>query len=43
MGKTTIFKKIKVLSYVSDVKPGKIAELRWAKNEWKRIQEKYSS
>ena len=36
-------KKSKYWSYVSDVKPGKIAELRWAKNEWKRIQEKYSS
>ena len=36
-------KKSKYWSYVSDVKPGKIAELSWAKNEWNRLQEKYSN
>tara|TARA_B100000029_G_scaffold435093_1_gene448866 strand:- start:462 stop:989 length:528 start_codon:yes stop_codon:yes gene_type:complete len=36
-------KKSKYWSYVSDVKPGKIAELSWAKNEWNRLEEKYSN
>ena len=36
-------KKSKYWSYVSSVKPGKLAELSWAKNEWKRLKEKYSN
>jgi len=41
--KQQFLKKSKYWSYVSDIKPGKIAELEWAKNEWKKLQEKYSS
>jgi len=36
-------KKSKYWSYVSNVKAGKLAELSWAKNEWKRLEEKYSN
>ena len=35
-------KKSKYWSYVSDVKPGRFAELSWVKTEWNRLQEKYS-
>ncbi|MDP6897722.1 MAG: hypothetical protein QGH95_01175 [Candidatus Nitrosopelagicus sp.] len=34
-------KKSKYWSYVSQVRPGKLAELVWAKNEWNRLQKKY--
>ena len=40
--KQQFVKKSKYWSYVSGVKPGKLAELSWAKSEWKRLQEKYS-
>ena len=40
--KQQFVKKSKYWSYVSSVKPGKLAELSWANNEWKRLQEKYS-
>jgi len=36
-------KKSKYWSYVSNVKPTRLAELSWAKNEWKRLEEKYSN
>ena len=39
--KKQFVKKSKYWSYVSNVKPGKLAELTWAKNEWKKLQEKY--
>ena len=39
--KQQFVKKSKYWSYVSDVKPGKLAELSWANNEWKRLKEKY--
>jgi len=39
--KQQFVKKSKYWSYVSDVRPGKLAELSWAKNEWKRLKEKY--
>ncbi len=39
--KQQFIKKSKYWSYVSHVKPNKLAELTWAKNEWKRLQEKY--
>ena len=39
--KQQFVKKSKYWSYVSHVKPGKLAELTWAKNEWKKLQEKY--
>jgi len=41
--KQQFVKKSKYWSYVSQVKPGKLAELTWAKNEWKRLQKKYSN
>ena len=41
--KQQFVKKSKYWSYVSGVKPGKLAELTWAKNEWKRLQDKYSN
>ncbi|MDC0169601.1 HD domain-containing protein [Candidatus Nitrosopelagicus sp.] len=40
--KQQFVKKSKYWSYVSSVKPGKLAELSWANNEWKKLQEKYS-
>ena len=40
--KQQFIKKSKYWSYVSGVKPKKLAELSWAKNEWKRLQEKYN-
>ena len=40
--KQQFVKKSKYWSYVSDVKPGKLAKLSWAKNEWKRLEEKYN-
>tara|TARA_Y100000996_G_scaffold75692_1_gene50947 strand:+ start:1189 stop:1722 length:534 start_codon:yes stop_codon:yes gene_type:complete len=39
--KQQFVKKSKYWSYVSNVRPGKLAELTWAKSEWKRLQEKY--
>ena len=41
--KQQFVKKSKYWKYVSHVKPGKLAELSWAKYEWKRLQEKYSN
>ena len=40
--KQQFVKKSKYWSYVSSIKPGKLAELSWANNEWKKLQEKYS-
>ncbi len=40
--KQQFLKKSKYWNYVSSVKPGKLAELSWAENEWNRLQEKYS-
>ena len=40
--KQQFVKKSKYWSYVSSVKPGKLAELSWANNEWNRLQEKYN-
>jgi len=39
--KQQFIKKSKYWSYVSNVKPRSIAELAWAKKEWKRLEEKY--
>ena len=39
--KQQFVKKSKYWSYVSNVKPGNLADLRWANEEWKRLQEKY--
>ena len=39
--KQQFVKKSKYWSYVGNVKPGKLAELTWARNEWKRLQKKY--
>ena len=39
--KQQFVKKSKYWKYVSQVKSGKLAELTWAKNEWKRLQKKY--
>ena len=41
--KQQFVKKSKYWSFVSDVKPGRLAELTWARLEWKRLQEKYSN
>ena len=41
--KQQFIKKSKYWSYVSNVKQSKLAELMWAKNEWKRLQDKYSN
>ena len=41
--KQQFVKKSKYWSYVSNVKQSKLAELMWAKNEWKRLQDKYSN
>ena len=40
--KQQFVKKSKYWNYVSDVKPGKLAELSWANDEWDRLQEKYN-
>ena len=40
--KQQFVKKSKYWNYVSDVKPRKLAELSWANDEWKRLQEKYN-
>jgi guanosine-3',5'-bis(diphosphate) 3'-pyrophosphohydrolase len=40
--KQQFVKKSKYWSYVSGVKPRKLAELSWANDEWKRLQEKYN-
>jgi guanosine-3',5'-bis(diphosphate) 3'-pyrophosphohydrolase len=40
--KQQFVKKSKYWSYVSDVKPGKLAKISWANNEWNRLQEKYN-
>jgi len=36
-------KKSNYWSYVSRVNPGRLAKLTWAKNEWKKLQKKYSN
>ena len=41
--KQQFVKKSKYWSYVSGVKPGRLAELSWARKEWQRLQEKYSN
>jgi len=41
--KQQFVKKSKYWSYVSGVKPGNLAELSWAKDEWNRLQKKYSN
>ena len=41
--KQQFVKKSKYWNYVADVKPGKLAEITWAKNEWDRLQRKYST
>ena len=40
--KQQFVKKSKYWSYVSGVKPRKLAELSWANDEWNRLQEKYN-
>ena len=40
--KQQFVKKSKYWSYVSGIKPRKLADLSWANNEWKRLQEKYN-
>ncbi len=40
--KQQFVKKSKYWSYVSNVKPGNLAKLSWAKNEWKKLERKYS-
>ncbi len=41
--KQQFVKKSKYWSYVSGVRPGRLAELSWAKKEWQRLEEKYSN
>ena len=41
--KQQFVKKSKYWKYVSDVKPGRLAELTWAKHEWKKLQDRYSN
>ena len=41
--KQQFVKKSKYWSYVSNVKPGKFADLSWAKKEWEKLQNKYSN
>ena len=41
--KQQFVKKSKYWNYVSGVRPGRLAELCWAKKEWQRLQEKYST
>ncbi len=40
--KKQFVKKSKYWRYVLGVKPGRLANLSWAKEEWKRLEEKYS-
>ena len=40
--KQQFVKKSKYWNYVSNVKPGKLAVLSWANDEWKRLQDRYS-
>jgi len=40
--KQQFVKKSKYWNYVSGVKPGKLARLSWANDEWNRLQEKYN-
>ena len=40
--KQQFVKKSKYWSYVSNVKPVNLAKLSWAKNEWKKLERKYS-
>ena len=40
--KQQFVKKSKYWDYVSGIKPGKLAELSWANDEWDRLQEKYN-
>ena len=39
--KQQFMKKSKYWSYVADVRPGKLAEITWAKSEWDKLQRKY--
>ena len=41
--KQQFVKKSKYWNYVSGVKPGRLAKLSWSKDEWKRLQDKYSN
>ena len=41
--KQQFVKKSKYWKYVSDVKPGRLAELTGAKHEWKKLQDSYSN
>ena len=41
--KQQFVKKSKYWKYVSDVKPGRLAELTWAKHERKKLQDRYSN
>ena len=41
--KQQFVKKSKYWSYVSNVKPGKFADISWAKKEWQRLLNKYSN
>ena len=36
-------KKSMYWSYVADVRPGRLAKLTWARDEWERLKEKYSN
>ena len=40
--KQQFVKKSRYWRYVSGVKPGKLAELSWANDEWSRLQKKYN-
>ena len=40
--KQQFVKKSKYWSYVSDVKPGKLAKISWANDEWDRLQKRYN-
>mgnify|MGYP001163723811 FL=1 len=40
--KQQFVKKSKYWKYVSNVKPGRLGELSWAKEEWKRLEKKYA-
>ena len=41
--KQQFVKKSKYWNYVSGIKPGKLAEITWAKSEWDKLQRKYST
>jgi len=41
--KQQFVKKSKYWSYVSNIKPGKLADLSWSRREWQRLQDKYSN